>query len=198
MAIGRWLSRKVDTLASRTFHARQQVAASERPVQILRREWAGQIASQTKPHPSRFLSSRWGETDHLIGHSPKAAALAVGRIVLLRSELSDAEDSLSVLKECLMEAEEDQQEAIAEAEGNVLTLKAKVEAAERALGTSLAQTTLAATQKDKYLECRLRALATKQRLLVRLQARKFEFSKLNQHSGRPVLGLFLNYWHVLH
>jgi hypothetical protein len=92
-----------------------------------------------------------------------------------------------------MEAEEDQQEAIAEAEGTVSTLKAKVEAAERTLGTSLAQTTLAATQKDKYLECRLRALATKQRLLIRLQARKFEFSKLNQHSGRPVLGLFLNY-----
>jgi hypothetical protein len=117
--------------------------------------------------------------------------------VLLRSELSDAEDSLDVLKECLMEAEEDKEEAIADAEGNVATLKAKVQAAERTLGTSLAQTTLTATQKDKYLECRLKALATKQRLLIRLQARKFEFSKLNQHSGRPVLGLFLNHCHVI-
>jgi hypothetical protein len=52
MGIGQWLSRKGEVLTSRMFHARQQVAKSQTPVWILRREWASQIASQTKPQPS--------------------------------------------------------------------------------------------------------------------------------------------------
>jgi hypothetical protein len=59
---------------------------------------SGLARLQVRPNHSP-VGSRQAETDHLIGHSPKSAALAVGRIVLLRSVLSDAEDSLSVLKE---------------------------------------------------------------------------------------------------
>ncbi|KIM23141.1 hypothetical protein M408DRAFT_39264, partial [Serendipita vermifera MAFF 305830] len=173
MNIGRWLSRKQIMVASRQSESKEKLNACPVPINVLRREWQNQITSQTQSIRKK---------------SNKSAAHAVGRLILLRNELSEAQDRLDILHELLRGQPDDNGETIEEEEGNVAALRAKASVAERALGTGWAYTTLEQTRHNKYLENRYKALAMKQRLLSRLQARKFELSKLNQSSRRPAFG----------
>jgi hypothetical protein len=67
-------------------------------------------------------------------------------------------------------------------------MRVKIVRMEEVIGEGEARIVFDDAKRDPFLAARLSAHGIKERLMSRIQARKFELSKLEQHSGRPALG----------
>lgn len=75
-----------------------------------------------------------------------------------------------------------------ELEAKIEQMRVKIMKMEEVIGQGTTKATLDEAKRDPFMAARLSAHGIKERLISRIQARKFELSKLAQSSGRPALG----------
>jgi hypothetical protein len=129
-------------------------------------------------------------TKTLTGQTKRAAEKQVANLLLLRQDLEDAQRSLDALQvPGLAGPDPLDAEEIDAAMALVTQLRSRIHKAEEVLGAGFAQITLAEASHNPFLAARLAAHGLKERLVKRVRARKFELSRLEQHVGRPALGM---------
>jgi hypothetical protein len=121
------------------------------------------------------------------GNSKRAAEKQIATLLLLRQDLKDATDQREILRST--KNTEDLEEELEEVEQNIEAIQVKIRRREANLGASAASLTLTEATDHPFLAARLAAHALRERLLMRIRARKFELSRLEQHVGRPPLGM---------
>jgi hypothetical protein len=122
------------------------------------------------------------------GQDKRAAEKKVANLLVIKQELDAAVRRLDGLKSQPLDANERGDGALDEAEAEVERLRSRIQKMEAVIGAGFAGMTLKEASCDPFLAARLAAHGLKERLLKRIQARKFELSKLNQHMGRTSLG----------
>jgi hypothetical protein len=90
-----------------------------------------------------------------------------------------------------MQTSDPKTDATTELEGNIEKMRVKILKMEEVIGEGESRVIFDNTKRDPFLAARLSAHGIKERLMSRIQARKFEFSKLDQNSGHPALGQLL-------
>ena len=90
-----------------------------------------------------------------------------------------------------MQRSDPENDATTELEGNIEQMRVKIMRMEEVIGEGETRTVFDDAKRDPFLAARLSAHGIRERLMSRIQARKFELSKLEQHSGRPALGQIL-------
>jgi hypothetical protein len=91
-----------------------------------------------------------------------------------------------------MQRSDPENDATIELEGNIEQMRVKIVRMEEVIGEGETRTVFNDAKRDPFLAARLSAHGIRERLMNRIQARKFELSKLEQHSGRPSLGQLLH------
>jgi hypothetical protein len=124
----------------------------------------------------------------LLEQGKRVAEQVIGRLLSLRQEFESARQQLDTLRSLSTQGSDPETDAITDLEGNIEQMRVKIMKMEEAIGQGETQTVLNDAKRDPFLAARLSAHGIKERLMSRIQARKFELSKLDQNSGRPALG----------
>jgi hypothetical protein len=131
-------------------------------------------------------------TKTMTGQTKRAAEKQVANLLLLRQDFKDAQRSLNTLQvPGLAGPDPPDAEEIDAAMALVTQLDSKICKAEGVLGAGFARLTLEEAGNNPFLAARLAAHGLKERLVKRVRARKFELSRLEQHTGRPALGMLI-------
>jgi hypothetical protein len=129
-------------------------------------------------------------TKTVTGQTKRAAEKQVANLLLLRQDLEDAQRSLDALQvPGLAGPDPPDAEEIDTAMALVTQLESRIRKVEQVLGAGFARVTLEEAGHNPFLAARLAAHGLKERLVKRVRARKFELSRLEQHVGRPALGM---------
>jgi hypothetical protein len=99
-----------------------------------------------------------------------------------------ARQQLDTLRTQSAQGSDPENDTTTELEGNIEQMCVKILKMEEVIGEGETQVILEDAKRDPFLAARLSAHGIKERLMARIQARKFELSKLEQNSGRPALG----------
>ncbi|KAJ7635871.1 hypothetical protein B0H17DRAFT_961379, partial [Mycena rosella] len=175
--LGEWIRRRhLHSMKKRT-EATAALAGCGKPVSLLRKQWALQVKTQTKPLPR--CSKNKGQQ-------------AVNAVMLMRTALKARRTRVTEIRNRFLDAvQEEDPEApvyeveLAAAEVAVATAESQLRNKEAALGVSQRQAlhTLATSQ---YLRLRMNARALKRRLRDCLRSRKFELDKVERSFRRLV------------
>lgn len=122
----------------------------------------------------------------------RVAEQLIGRLLSLRHEFESARQQLDTLRSRPMQRSDPENDATIELEGNIEQMRVKIVRMEEVIGEGETRTVFDDAKRDPFLAARLSAHGIRERLMNRIQARKFELSKLEQHSGRPSLGQLLH------
>ena len=126
----------------------------------------------------------------MTGQTKRAAEKQVANLLLLRQDLEDTQSYLDTLRmPGLANPDPLDTEEIDAAIALITQLNSKIHKAEEVLGAGFARLTLEEAGNNPFLAARLAAHGLKERLVKRVRARKFELSRLEQHIGRPALGM---------
>jgi hypothetical protein len=130
-------------------------------------------------------------TKTVTGQTKRAAEKQVANLLLLRQDLEDAQRSLAALQVPGLAGPDPDAEEIDAAMALVTQFESRIHKAEEVLGAGFARITLDEARHNPFLAARLAAHGLKERLVKRVRARKFELSRLEQHVGRPALGMLV-------
>lgn len=71
-------------------------------------------------------------------------------------------------------------------------VQTQVQNLEKTLGSGIERMTLDEAKRDPFISARLSAQVLQDQLIGKIQARKFELSRVENHSRRPAMGMWLS------
>ncbi|THU81002.1 hypothetical protein K435DRAFT_694536 [Dendrothele bispora CBS 962.96] len=167
---GNWLRQKLRQCRNRQIAAQEELDSSGQSIDVLRREWANQVRSQTKPLPTQ---------------KKQAAKSAVEETLRLRKAVEVLQERVSSLEDVVLSNQSaSYQQAIAaddlvKAREQLRIAMHKSSKQEKSLGIP-EQAQLKHLVNSTFLTKRMNAQAVKTRLRERLRARKFELDRLER------------------
>ncbi|RDB23171.1 hypothetical protein Hypma_009676 [Hypsizygus marmoreus] len=168
--LGQWLLRKWRQCQERKIKAEATLAEVNIVPEILRQEWAAQVAEQTKP---------------LKKQSKNNANLAVTNVMALISTRKSFQDNIAQLNLMLasgnyedLEIEDLVSQRVA-TEANLEKIQNTIKKKRELLGVD-GRANLAKLKNNKFLQVRMNASVLKNRIRTRLQDRKFELDRLER------------------
>ncbi|THU88323.1 hypothetical protein K435DRAFT_580048, partial [Dendrothele bispora CBS 962.96] len=167
---GNWLRRKVRQCRSRQVAAEEDLDTCGQPLDLLRRQWADQIRSQTQPLPTQKKT---------------AAKSAVEETLHLRNAVDVLRQRVQSLEQVLLSPQTPAYQKamttddLTKAREQLHTAIVKMNKQERSLGIP-EQAQLKHLTNSAFLTKRMNARAVKTRLRERLRARKFELDRLER------------------
>ncbi|THU79970.1 hypothetical protein K435DRAFT_696684 [Dendrothele bispora CBS 962.96] len=177
---GIWLRRKVRQCESRRRAAQGELEETGQPMNVLREQWANQVASQTKPLPRQ---------------KKQAAKTAVEETFRLRKNVEVYEQRVADLEVVLLSnySRTDQRamagEDIQKAKADLVKARQRLTNQEKSLGIP-ERRQLKHLMESPFLTKRMNALSLKMRLRERLRARKFELDRLERSYRKQRSGKF--------
>ncbi|KAL0059175.1 hypothetical protein AAF712_014098 [Marasmius tenuissimus] len=178
--LGRWLARKHYQARMKLQEAEYQLDRCKVEESVLRKEWADQIAEQTKPLPGKYR--------HLSGlhlNLRQRAKKAVEEVIRLRETQDELERECSRLTSSLtnprIDAYDhlDTKEQLVKRREEIKRTSQTLRQKERLLGVK-EQEEVRHLLKSPYLRARMNALALKTRLMQKLRSRKFERDRIER------------------
>jgi hypothetical protein len=122
----------------------------------------------------------------------RIAEQLIGRLLSIRQEFESARRQLDTLRSQSTQRSDPENDVTIELEADIEQMRVKIVRMEEVIGEGETRTVFDDAKRDPFLAARLSAHGIRERLMSRIQARKFELSKLEQHSGRPALGQLLH------
>lgn len=185
MGFGRWLAKKWELCQGKKETAKQALEALDVDEGTLRREWAAQVAHQTRPLPSKLNLSDVAtslKSMHLERSGNKAAE-EIEKILALETLAESYRARVVQLEDDLISGREtniiDHNVQLAEAQASLDKATQMLDRRKIALGVT-GHANLVKLHGDVYLQARMNALALKTHIRERLRHRKFELERLEQ------------------
>ncbi|KII90299.1 hypothetical protein PLICRDRAFT_78542, partial [Plicaturopsis crispa FD-325 SS-3] len=180
--LGGWLSRRWLHCQKKKDDAKRRLEKVQIDEETLRREWAAQVAEQTRPAPRR---------------SKNKGKLAVEKIIALQKSEAEYREAESALEAQLMGEYDvdvdvgDVADQLSIVRNKMAEVSANIRSRISALGaTERSNLRLLAT--NEYVRVRMNARALKKRIRDRLRQRKFELERLERAYRHTVNGMKKN------
>lgn len=199
-SLGLWLSRRWDRCQALKNEATEGLSEIPIDIGVLREEWKSQVATQTKPAPSKSLSySVLSPSDSQACYhserSQKAGQQAIENILALQELVSTYRHEENTLQAELLDddmATQEIQEKLSETRRVRAETENRIKRLRSTLGIDGRLSLLHLTQ-DKFIQLRVNASSLRARIVQRSRERKFELERLQQSYRNAMNGMYSIY-----